>query len=58
MLIFFSEVSALEILLKENPAVLHTAHDKVAAFRRKVQLFKKKRLGRSHDFLSSDDDYH
>ena len=38
---FFSEVNSFNLTLQEGRQWLHTTHDKVAAFKRKVELFKR-----------------
>ena len=38
---FFSEVNSLNLTLQGNRQWLHTTHDKVAAFKREVELFKR-----------------
>ena len=38
---FFSEVNSLNLTLQGGRQWLHTTHDKVAAFRRKVELFER-----------------
>ena len=39
---FFSEVNSLNISLQGNLTMLHTARDKVAAFKCKIQLYQKR----------------
>ena len=39
---FFSEVNSLNILLQGNMEMLHTARDKVAAFKSKIQLYHRR----------------
>lgn len=39
---FFSEVNFLNISLQGNLTMLHTAHEKVAAFKCKIQLYQKR----------------
>ena len=38
---FFSEVNSLNLILQGGRQWLHTTHDKVAAFKRKVELFER-----------------
>ena len=40
-MIFFSEVNSLNLTLQGGRQWLHTTHDKVAAFKRKVELFER-----------------
>ena len=39
---FFSEVNSLNISQQENMEIWHTAHDKVAAFKSKIQLYHRR----------------
>ena len=40
-MIFFSEVNSLNLTLQGGRQWLHTTHDKIAAFKRKVELFER-----------------
>ncbi|KAK8742027.1 hypothetical protein OTU49_002065 [Cherax quadricarinatus] len=52
---FFFEVNSLKISLQGNLTMLHTARDKVAAFKCKIQLYQK-RVEDGDNFFHSDDD--
>lgn len=41
-LILFFTVNSLNMLLQGSPAMLHTARDKLEAFKRKIQFYQEK----------------